>query len=81
MFSPKSMSNLGRLMVVVKFWLIAQVTIAALQRQNTENSKQIFLETELRGLFPNFHIHVSVSDLCFPTILFCSKKICVAGNI
>jgi hypothetical protein len=33
-----------------------------LQRQNTENSKQIFPEEELRGLIPNFHIHVSVSD-------------------
>ncbi len=31
----------------------------ALQRHNTENSKQIFPEKELRGLSPNFHIHVS----------------------
>jgi hypothetical protein len=29
---------------------------------NTENSKQKFPEKELRGLSPNFHIHVSVSD-------------------
>ncbi len=35
----------------------------ALQRTNTENSKQIFPEKELRGQSPNFHIHVSVSDL------------------
>jgi hypothetical protein len=34
-----------------------------LQRQNTEISKQIFPEKEYRGLGPNFHIHVSVSDL------------------
>jgi hypothetical protein len=34
-----------------------------LQRDNTENSKQIFPEKELRGHSPNFHIHVSVSDL------------------
>jgi hypothetical protein len=34
-----------------------------LQRHNTENSKQIFSEKELRGLSPNFHIHVSVGDL------------------
>jgi hypothetical protein len=28
----------------------------------TENSKQIFLEMKLRGVIPNVHIHVSVSD-------------------
>jgi hypothetical protein len=41
---------------------------AALQRLNTENSKQLFPEKELRGLSPNFHIHVSVSDLYIPRI-------------
>jgi hypothetical protein len=41
---------------------------AALQRQNTEISKQIFPEKEYRGLSPNFHIHVSVIDLYIPTI-------------
>ncbi len=30
--------------------------------------KQIFLEKELRGHSPSFRIHVSVSDLCIPTI-------------
>jgi hypothetical protein len=40
----------------------------ALQRYNTENSKQIFPEKELRGLFLNFHIHEPVSDLYIPTI-------------
>jgi hypothetical protein len=40
----------------------------ALQRTNAENSKQIFPEKELRGHKPNFHIHVSVSDLYIPTI-------------
>ncbi len=35
----------------------------ALQRQNTEISKQIFPEKEYRGLSPNFQIHASVSDL------------------
>jgi hypothetical protein len=40
----------------------------ALQRQNTEISKQIFPEKEYRGLSPNFHIHVTVSDLYIPTI-------------
>jgi hypothetical protein len=36
---------------------------STLRRHNTENSKQIFLEKELRCLSPNFHIHVSVIDL------------------
>jgi hypothetical protein len=41
----------------------------SLQRHNKENLKQIFLEKELRGLNPNFHIHVSVvSDLYIPMI-------------
>ncbi len=40
----------------------------ALQRQNTEISKQIFPEKEYPGLSPNFHIHVSVIDLYIPTI-------------
>jgi hypothetical protein len=33
---------------------------AALQRYNTENSKQIFPGKELRGYIPNSYIHVSV---------------------
>ncbi len=37
-----------------------------LQRHNTENSKHIFPDKELCGLSPNFHIHVSVSDI--PTV-------------
>jgi hypothetical protein len=41
---------------------------AALQRHNTENSKQIFPEKKLCGLSPYFHIHVSVSDLYIPWI-------------
>ncbi len=40
----------------------------ALQRTNTENSKQIFPEKELRGHSLIFHIHVYVSDLSIPTI-------------
>ncbi len=39
-----------------------------LQRTNAENSLQIFPEKELRGHSPNFHIHVSVSDLYIPRI-------------
>jgi hypothetical protein len=42
------------------------------QRHNTENSKQIFPEKELRG-----YIHVSLSDLYIPLIglpiFFCGK--------
>ncbi len=33
-----------------------------------QNSKQIFPEKEVCGLSPNFHIHVSVSDLYIPKI-------------
>jgi hypothetical protein len=40
----------------------------ALQRTNTENSKQMVPEKELRGQGPNFHTHVSVNDLYIPTI-------------
>jgi hypothetical protein len=40
----------------------------ALQRHNTENSKQIFPEKVLHGLSTNFHTHVSVSGLYIPTI-------------
>jgi hypothetical protein len=42
--------------------------VHALQRHNTEKSKQIFPEKELRGHSPNFHIKVSVSDLYISTI-------------
>jgi hypothetical protein len=37
-------------------------------RHNTENSKQIFPEKELRGHSPNSYIYVSVGDLYIPTI-------------
>jgi hypothetical protein len=33
-----------------------------------ENWIYVFPEKELRGLIPNFHIHVSVSDLYFPAV-------------
>jgi hypothetical protein len=44
------------------------VRYTALQRHIAENSKQIFPEKELCVLSPNFHIHVSVSDLYIPMI-------------
>jgi hypothetical protein len=40
----------------------------ALQRKNTEISKQILPEKEYRVLSTNFHIHASVSDSYIPTI-------------
>jgi len=40
----------------------------ALHRHNSKNSKKIFPGKELHGLCPNFHIHVSVSDLYIPLI-------------
>ncbi len=44
------------------------VELGALQIHNTENSKQILPEKELRSLSPNFHIHRSVSKLYIPTL-------------
>jgi hypothetical protein len=50
-----------------KIWQESPIRVTnALQRHNTENSKQIFPEKELRCLSPHFHINVSVSY--FPTI-------------
>ncbi len=45
----------------------------ALQRHNTENSKQIFPEMEFRDLSPKFHINVSLTDLY--TVFYCIPKI------
>ncbi len=42
--------------------------VQALQRKRCRKSKQIFPEKELCGLSPDFHVHVSVSDLHIPTI-------------
>jgi hypothetical protein len=47
----------------------------------TENSKQIFPEMKLRGLVPNFCIHVSVSDLYFLTIDPPILLYCICGPI
>ena len=38
------------------------------QKPYNENSSYVFPEKELRGLGPNFHIQVSVSDLYIPKI-------------
>jgi hypothetical protein len=46
--------------------LLAEPT---LQRQNAENLKQIYPEKDYLGLSPNFHIHVTVSELYIPTMV------------
>jgi hypothetical protein len=43
-------------------------TFTTLQRHNTENSKQMFPEKELRGYSTNSNIHISVSDSYIPLI-------------
>ncbi|MFN9897854.1 MAG: hypothetical protein ACK55Z_03465, partial [bacterium] len=83
--SQKSISHLGHLFFR---------TISTLQRQNTENLKHIFPKKEYQGLSPNFHIHVSVSELYIPTMglpflleeicrpllgLYKSKRVCSVG--
>ncbi len=52
----------------MKECIVAVADATKLQRHNTENLKQIFPEKELRGLGPNFHIHVSVGNLYIPMI-------------
>jgi hypothetical protein len=51
---------------------------ATLQRKNAETLKQIFPEKEYPNLSPNFHIHVSVSELYIPTkvLPFLLEEIC-----
>ncbi len=58
--------------------LAVPIPAGTLQRQNAENLKQIFPEKEYWGLSPNFHIHVSVSELDIPTmgLPFLLKEIC-----
>jgi hypothetical protein len=47
----------------------------------TENSKQIFPEMKLRGLIPNFYIHVSVSFLYIPSVSPPILLYCIYGPI
>jgi hypothetical protein len=42
--------------------------MATLQRFCNESWKKVFPKRKLRGLSPNFYIHISVSDLSIPTI-------------
>jgi hypothetical protein len=70
--------SIGR-SIVKRFWT-----------QCTKNSKQIFPEMKLRGLVPNFYIHISVSDLYIPMIglpilLYCIvdrswEYTCISGS-
>jgi hypothetical protein len=54
------------------------LAIHSMQRKNSENLKQIFPGKEYRGLSPNFHIHVSVSELYIPMmeLPFLLEEIC-----
>ncbi len=57
-----------KLMKKGNYYLLLLKASTTLQRQNTEISKQIFPEKEYQVFSPNFHIHVSVSDLYISTI-------------
>ncbi len=59
-----------------RFW--QKFTELHCKEKNYENLKQIFSEKEYRGLSPNFHIHVSVSELYVPTMEppFLLEEIC-----
>jgi hypothetical protein len=50
--------------------LHSQLLVSVLERavHCTQDRIYVFPEMKLRGLVPNFHIHVSVSDLYIPTI-------------
>ncbi len=54
---------IGSISLDVKSWLIV-----AYQLHCNKNPIYVFLFWKLRGLSPNFHIHVSVSDLYIPRI-------------
>ncbi len=51
-------------------------------KTQNENSKLILPEKELRGLSPNFHIHVSVSDLTInvPVVYMVRYKVVLRGD-
>ncbi len=52
---------------ITELWSVERsvdgMKLHTLQRTNTEDLKQLFPEKKLRGHSPNFHIHVSLSDL------------------
>ncbi len=61
---PASDSSLHPILKILSYTVYEYT----LQRTNTENSKHIFPQKELRGKSPIFRIHVSVSDLFIHTI-------------
>jgi hypothetical protein len=63
---------------MTKYELVKDRLYSTLQSKNAENWKQIFPEKKYRGLSPNFHIHVSVSELYIPTmeLPFLLEEIC-----
>jgi hypothetical protein len=63
--SPSDVAKKGKATLMKASYLSRA---AALQRTNTENLIQIFSEKELSSHSPNFHIHVSVSDLYMPIV-------------
>ena len=63
---------------VSKFYQKFVKSWGTLPRNNTEIWKQIFPEKKLCDQSPNFHIHMSVSDLYIPMI---DLPISAAGNM
>jgi hypothetical protein len=71
MEKPKISYNTSVKVHYLSFMFQLCVTMAShlhTAKTNTENTKQILPEKEMRSHNPNFHIHVSVSDLYVPTI-------------
>jgi hypothetical protein len=61
-------SQMGKPVGIARRVIFAPNLFITLQRYNTENSKQIFPEEELRGLSPNSYIYKSVIDSYIPAI-------------
>ncbi len=61
-FANRGMGGIERDVLLREGW------VAKTGMHCTGNSVYVFLFWELRGLSPNFHIHVSVSDLYVPRI-------------
>ncbi len=65
------------IVVYKKIFKNSKIFLSGLLHYN-ENPIHVFPEKELHGLSPNFHIHVSVSDVCIPgigphTVFSCSR--------
>ncbi len=66
--NPFPMNPVQKILFLICDYPPSTSRLSALQRHNTENSKQMVQEKELRGFSPNSYIHVSVSDLYIPLI-------------